>query len=171
MLFIGAPEDPSAEGFLEETVALPYRSRYTVSLRAGGEELGKLDAFFALDWALDRPQEGMTERIAGFAGEQLGMLLERIRLTKERRNLLRQFLEVKEILATRIALQRAEGVLTERWGLDLPVARSWIVGEVVQAGLSPREIANRVIEAERLRRQEFPMLPAQQTARAQGAGR
>jgi hypothetical protein len=200
VLLIGVPEDPSrkvhsiardAERFLDETAGLPYKSHHTVSLRAGGEELGKLEAFFALDWALDRLHQSMTERIANFAGQQLGMLLERIRLTKERRNLLKQFLEVKEILATRIALQRAEGVLVERWGLDLPVARLWIVGEVVQAGLSPREVANKVLETERLRRetepactrgvranlrtprghQEFHMVPSQQTAPAQAAGR
>jgi hypothetical protein len=175
VLFIGVPEHPPAERFLDETAGLPYRSHYIVSLRAGGEELGKLEAFFAWDWALDCPHEGMTERLANFAGEQLGMLLERIRLTKERRNLLKQLLEVKEILATRIALQRAEGVLVERWGLDLALARLWIVGEVVQAGLSPREVADRVIEAERLRREaepaniprgrhEFQMVPSPQTA-------
>ena len=139
----------SAERFFDEAEGLPHRSLYTVSLRASGRELGKLVASFALDSF----REDLTQRLANFAGEQLGMLLERIRLTRHRRQLVRELVANKDVLATRIALQRAEGVLVERLGLDLPSARSWIVREVVQTGLSPREVAKQVIEEEQRRRE------------------
>jgi hypothetical protein len=74
-----------AERFLEETAETPFRSLYTVSLQAGGRELGKLLVFFASGCS----DEVMTRRLASFAGEQLGMLLERICLTKARSPLLR----------------------------------------------------------------------------------
>jgi hypothetical protein len=67
-----------AERFFDETAGLPYRSLYTVSLRARGRELGKLVAFFASGCSHD----GVAQRLARFAGEELGMLLERIRLAE-----------------------------------------------------------------------------------------
>lgn len=70
-----------AERFFDETASLPYRSLYTVSLRASGRELGKLVAFFASGCS----HEGVAHRLARFAGEQLGLLLDRIRLAEERK--------------------------------------------------------------------------------------
>lgn len=67
-----------AERFFDETAGLPYRSLYTVSLRAHGRELGKLVAFFASGCSHD----GMAQRLAQFAGEELGTLLDRIRLAE-----------------------------------------------------------------------------------------
>jgi hypothetical protein len=65
-----------AEHFFDETTGLPYRSLYTVALSAHGRELGKLVAFFASGCSHD----GVAQRLAQFAGEELGVLLERIRL-------------------------------------------------------------------------------------------
>jgi hypothetical protein len=141
-----------AEQIFDEIVGLPYRSIYSVSLRASGRELGKLVASFALGC----PQETLTQRLANFAGEQLGMLLERIRLTRERRKLLHQLLEAREAHINSIALQRAEGILIDRRGMDLSSARLWIMSEVAEAGLSRREVAAKVIEEERLRRETQP---------------
>jgi hypothetical protein len=70
-----------AERFFDETEGLPYRSLYTVSLRANGRELGKLVAFFASGCS----HQGVAQRLANFSGEQLGMLLEPIRVSEERR--------------------------------------------------------------------------------------
>src|ERR1700685_1410915 len=107
VLLVSVPDESSsddraiahqAERFFDEAVDLPYRSLYTVSLRESGRELGILVALFALGSF----HEGIAQRLANFIGEQLGMLLERIRLTRERRQLLRQFLAMKDALATRI---------------------------------------------------------------------
>jgi hypothetical protein len=62
-----------AERFFDETAGIPYRSLYTVPLRASGREFGKLAAFFASGCSHD----GVAQRLAKFAGEQLGMLLDR----------------------------------------------------------------------------------------------
>jgi ANTAR domain len=152
VLLLGMPDKSVAEyaeQFFDRSVGLPYRSVYTVVLRAGGRELGKLAAFFALGCL----QEGMTQRLANFAGEQLGMLVERIHLTKERRQLLREYLATKDALATRIALQRAEGILAERRGLDVASARLWMGRQMAQQGVSLREAANKVVEEEQQRRE------------------
>jgi hypothetical protein len=60
---------------------------------------------------------------------------------------------MKEHLATRKALDRAEGVLMQRSGMDVSLARFLILRQVVQSGLSPREVAKQIIEAERLCRE------------------
>jgi hypothetical protein len=85
VLLVRVPEQSAGEGrliaqhaerFFDETQGLPYRSLYSVSLRASGRELGKLVAFFASGCS----HQGVAQRVANFAGEQLGSLLERIRV-------------------------------------------------------------------------------------------
>jgi hypothetical protein len=89
VLLVGVPDDDSYEGqslaylasrFIEETARMPLRSRYTVPLRADGQELGTLTIFLALDYPDEGlyPEEGMIKRLATFAGEQLGDLLCRV---------------------------------------------------------------------------------------------
>jgi hypothetical protein len=53
-----------AERFFDETAGIPYRSLYTVPLRASGREFGKLAAFFASGCSHD----GVAQRVAKFAG-------------------------------------------------------------------------------------------------------
>jgi hypothetical protein len=86
---IGVPDNNSDEGpsiashaerFFDETEGLTYRSLYTVSLRANGRGLGKVVAFFASGCS----HQGVAQRLANFSGEQLGLLLERIRVSEER---------------------------------------------------------------------------------------
>src|SRR5580698_8273264 len=63
---------PQVEEFLD-SLDVPYRSLYSVPLRAGGRELGKLIACYAsVEFYADVPR-----RMSTYAGEQLGMLLER----------------------------------------------------------------------------------------------
>lgn len=131
----------SAEQFFEETAHLPSRALYTVALRANGQELGRLIAFFACA----ESSEGLRQRVANFAGEQLGIMLERLRLARRRRQLRTEISRIKASLATRKALQRAEGLLGKR-GLPPETARVWLQRESVKRGLSLLQVANRVFD-------------------------
>ncbi len=139
----------SAEQFFEETAHLPCRSLYTVALRANGQELGRLVAFFACAESSD----GLRQRVANFAGEQLGIMLERLRLAKRRRQLRTEISRIRASLATRKALQRAEGLLGKR-GLEPETARLWLQREAAKRGLSLLQVANRVFDQEMTRVEE-----------------
>jgi hypothetical protein len=128
----------SAEQFFEETAHLPSRALYTVALRANGQELGRLIAFFACAESSD----GLRQRVANFAGEQLGIMLERLCLAKRRRQLRTEISRIKASLATRKALQRAEGLLGKR-GLPPETARLWLRREAANRGLTLLQVANR----------------------------
>jgi GAF domain-containing protein len=133
----------SAETFFEETAHLPSRALYTVALRANGQELGRLIAFFACAESSD----GIRQRVANFAGEQLGIMLERLRLARRRRELRAEISRTKTNLATRKALQRAEGILGRR-GLDPETAHSWLKREAAKRGLTLVEVASRLFDQE-----------------------
>jgi hypothetical protein len=155
-LIVGELEDDvpgsiaaSAEQFFEETAHLPSRALYTVALHANGEELGRLIAFFACA----ESNEGVRQRVANFAGEQLGIMLERLRLAKRRRQLKTEISRIKANLATRKALQRAEGILGKR-GLSPETARLWLQREAEKQGLTLLEAANRLFDQEITRVQE-----------------
>jgi hypothetical protein len=139
----------SAEQFFEETAHLPFRSLYTVALRANGQELGRLVAFFACAESSD----SLRQRVAQFAGEQLGVMLERLRLAKRRRQLRTEISKIKANLATRKALQRAEGLLGKR-GLEPETARLWLQREAAKRGVSLLHAANRLFDQEVTRVEE-----------------
>ncbi len=149
----------TAEQFFEETAGLPCRSLYTVALRANGRELGRLVAFFACADSSDRQRQ----RITGFAGEQLGMLLERLRLAKQRRQLRAEISRIRVSISTRKALQRAEGILARR-GFDSAMARDWLRREAARRGLSVAATANRVFEEEASRVEEPLAIPVRLSA-------
>lgn len=144
----------TAKQFFEETAGLPCRSFYTVALRANGRELGRLAAFFACADSAD----GQRRRITSFAGEQLGMLLERLRLAKQRRQLRAEISRIRVSITTRKALQRAEGILARR-GFDPATARDWVRREAAQRGLSVAAMANRIFEADAPRVEEPLTVP------------
>lgn len=124
-----------------EAFDLPYRSLYSVPLRAGGKELGKLIACYA-------SQEfhgAVSERVSQYVGEQLGMLLERSRLSTDHRELRRVLADLREELAARKACQRAEGILMARRGMPPHTAKLWISQEARRSGLSARAMAERII--------------------------
>lgn len=133
----------SVERFFEETADLPCRSLYTAALRANGREIGRMVAFFA---GADSPDR-IRQRVTTFAGEQLGVLLERIRLARRRRLFHAEIARIRVNLTARKALQRAEGVLIRR-GFDSTAARSWVRNEAIRQGVSVTEISNRLFEQE-----------------------
>jgi hypothetical protein len=133
----------SAEQFFEETAHLPSRALYTVALRANGQDLGRLIAFFACAESSD----GLRQRVANFAGEQLGIMLELLRLAKRRRQLRAEISRIKANLATRKALQRAEGLLGKR-GLEPETARLWLQREAAKRGLTLLQLSNRLFDQE-----------------------
>lgn len=139
----------TAELFFEETAHLPSRSLYTVALRANGKELGRIVAFFACD----EPAKGMRQRLTNFAGEQLGTMLDRLRLAKRRRQLRTEIARIRTNLATRKALQRAEGILSRR-GLERDNARVWLQRESARRGQSVLQVANGLFDQEGMRIEE-----------------
>jgi hypothetical protein len=147
LLPMDAPEGGLAiateiDRFLRQAPGLPYHSAHGVELRAGGRALGKLIAVFALTSA-----HGMElKRIATFCGEQLGMVLERICLAETREQLRSQIAEMKNHLATRTTIQRAEGFMEAHWGIDIAAARLWILRHAEDTGLPVVEVALKVLE-------------------------
>lgn len=133
----------SAEHFFQETAHLPARSLYTVALRANGQELGRLIAFFAGFESND----GLPQRVVTFAGEQLGLMLERLRLAKRRKQLRTEVAKIRYNLATRKAIHRAEGILARR-GMNPETARMWLRREAEKQGLSTLHVANELFDRE-----------------------
>jgi uncharacterized small protein (DUF1192 family) len=86
-----------------------------------------------------------TSPLADFVGEQLGMLLARTRLAERRAHLKHEIEKIKEDLATRKAMQRAEGILIAKRGMAAVAARRWIAQQSHKTGLSKRDVAERII--------------------------
>jgi ANTAR domain len=113
----------------------------TAPLRAGGRELGRLLL------RADAPH-----RVSNYVGEQLGMLLERLRLSNDHARLKAELAGLRDDLATRKAVQRAQGILVTRRGITPDSARRWITQQARQAGASMLEIAEQVVAVENARR-------------------
>jgi len=140
-LIIEEPDRPNDAVKLLDSFDLPYRSLYSVNLRNGGETLGKATLCFAAGHF----QGAFPQRLADFVGEQLGMLLVRTRLAEQRAHLKAEIEKIKEDLATRKAMQRAEGILIARRGMAAAVARRWVAQQSQKTGLSKRDVADRII--------------------------
>ena len=141
---------PQVEEFLE-SLDLPYRSLYSVPLRAGGKELGKLIACYASpEFHADIPR-----RVSNYVGQQLGMLLERTRLGKDRSRLEAELAALREDLATRKAVQRAQGILVTRRGMTPASAKLWISQQARLARLTAQQVAEQVVAMEIAQRQSF----------------
>lgn len=127
-----------------EAYTLPYRSLYSVPLRAGGQELGKLIACYASE----EFHGALPQRVSQFTGEQLGMLLDRTRLCQDAMRLGGALARMREELATRKVLERAQGILTRRRGMGQAAAHLWIFQEARRSGVSVRAVAAQIIAAE-----------------------
>jgi hypothetical protein len=133
---------PSIDVFkLLDSFDQPYRSLYNVQLRDGGEILGAATLCFASD----RFQGALLQRLADFVGEQLGMLFARTRLAERKAQLEREIKIMQEDLATRKAMQRAEGILAAKRGMTAAAAKRWIEQQSEKTGLSKRDVADRII--------------------------
>jgi hypothetical protein len=127
-----------------ETPDLPHPSVYLVPLRSSGREVGKLIAYFASsDFHGAAPR-----RISNYVGQQLGMLLERTRLGKDRARLEGELSTLREELATRKAVQRAQGILMTRHGMPPASAKLWISQQSRQSRLSMLQVAEQVVARE-----------------------
>jgi hypothetical protein len=122
-------------------VETPSGSFHAAPLRASGREVGKLVV-----------QAGLPDRVANYVGEQLGMLLERTRLSEHRARLEAELAALREDLATRKALQRAQGILVIRRGITPVSARRWISQQAQQAGRTILQVAEQVVAVENARR-------------------
>ena len=141
---------PHVEEFLE-SLDLPYRSLYSVPLRAGGKELGKLIACYASpEFHADAPR-----RVSNYVGEQLGMLLERTRLGKDRSRLEAELAALREDLATRKAVQRAQGILVTRRGMTPASAKLWISQQARLGRFTAQQVAEQVVAGENAQRQKM----------------
>jgi hypothetical protein len=119
----------------------PHASFYAAPLRAGGRELGKLLL-----------QADLPPRVSTYLGEQLGMLLERSNLTKTRAILEAELTTLRRDLATRKAVQRAQGILVIRRAITPAAARRWMSQRATETGLSLLQIAEQVVVVEDARR-------------------
>jgi GAF domain-containing protein len=138
MLTIDYPDEAVK---LLESIDQPYRSMYSVALRDGGETLGTATLCFAADHF----QGTLPQRLAGFVGEQLGMLLARTRLAERRAQLKAEIEKIEQDLATRKVMQRAEGILIAKRGMAAAVAKRWIAQQSQKTGLSKQDVADRII--------------------------
>jgi hypothetical protein len=116
-------------------------SFYAAPLRASGRELGKLLV-----------QADLPHRVSNYVGEQLGMLLERTHLSQNRARLEAELASLREDLATRKAVERAQGILVTRRGITPASARRWISQQAHQAASSILEVAEQVVAMEDARR-------------------
>jgi len=116
-------------------------SFYAAPLRASGRELGKLLV-----------QADLPHRVSNYVGEQLGMLLERTHLSQNRARLEAELAILREDLATRKAVERAQGILVTRRGITPASARRWISQQAHQAASSILEVAEQVVAMEDARR-------------------
>jgi GAF domain-containing protein len=143
---------PQVEEFLE-SLDLPYRSLYSVPLRAGGKELGKLIACYASpEFHADVPR-----RVSNYVGEQLGMLLQRTRLGQDRSRLEAELAALRDDLAMRKAVHRAQGILVTRRGMTPASAKLWISQQARLARLTAQQVAEQVVAMEIAQRESFFM--------------
>jgi len=112
-----------------------------VEMRAGDVVLGTATLCFASD----RVQGAFEQRLANFVGQQLGMLLIRATLAERRAQLKGEIAKMKNDLAIRKLMQRAEGILIAQHGMEPSAAKRWIAQQSHKAGLSASQIADRVI--------------------------
>lgn len=127
-----------------EAVEAPYRSLYAVPLRSGGKELGKLIACYASE----EFHGAIPQRVSHYVGEQLGMLLDRTLLHKDRGRLEAALARMREELTARKVLQRAQGILTARHSMSAGAAKRWIAHEARKSALSVRVISEQIIGSE-----------------------
>jgi hypothetical protein len=127
-----------------------HGSFYAAPLRAGGRELGKLLV-----------QADVPQRISNYVGQQLGMLLERTHLSKHRARLEAELTSLRDDLATRKAVQRAQGILVAQRGMTPAAAKLWISQQARHTRYSARQIAEQVVAAETAQRERF-FAPARQ---------
>lgn len=132
------------EGEFDSLFALtdvPYKAVYTVSLRAGGVNLGRLAAGFAsLSELGDLPK-----RVAHFAGEQLGLVLERERLHDLRTAQERWLRDSRVSMSERKIVSRARGLLTAHHGMSEVGAGTWLAKQASKSGLTVAAIAERLL--------------------------
>ena len=121
-----------------------FQSWKTSPLRAGGRELGKLLV-----------SSDVPHRVSNYTGEQLGMLLERSLLGKDRARLEAQLAALRDDLATRKAVQRAQGILVTRRGLTPASATLWILQQARQARLTVQQVAEQVVAGENAQRENL----------------
>jgi AmiR/NasT family two-component response regulator len=97
----------------------------------------------------------VPRRVSNYVGEQLGMLLERTRLGKDRSRLEAELAALREDLATRKAVQRAQGILVTRRGMTPASARLWISQQARRARLTRQQLAEQVVAGENAQRQNL----------------
>jgi response regulator NasT len=73
------------------------------------------------------------------------MLQIRTRLAERRADLRREIAQMRQDLATRKLMQRAEGLLIARRAMSQAVAQRWIAQQSQKTGLSENDVADRII--------------------------
>ena len=131
-------------GLVEDT----YEAFLSVPLVSGGEVIGIVNVHHR------ERHEHAPEEIAllNFIGEQMGGAIAKARLAEENARLLDETLEMKRQLETRKLVERAKGILQQRYGLTEEDAYLRLRNESRRLRRPMRDLAEAIILSEELTR-------------------
>jgi uroporphyrinogen-III synthase len=131
-------------GLVEDT----YEAFLSVPLVGDGEVIGVINVHHR------EPHEHTPEEVAllTFVGEQMGVAVAKARLAEENARLQEATLEMKRQLETRKLVERAKGILQQRYGLSEEDAYLRLRNESRRLRRPMRDLAEAVILAEDLNR-------------------
>jgi len=129
-------------GLVEDT----YEAFLSVPLVSGGETIGVINVHHR------QPHEHAREEIGivVFIGEQLGVAISRSMLQEENARLLEETQEMKRELETRKLVERAKGILQQRYGISEEDAYLRLRNQSRRLRKPMRELAEAIILAEDL---------------------
>lgn len=142
-----AAEDPRFRrfaGLIEDT----YEAFLSVPLVSGGEVVGVINVHHR------EPHPHTPQEIAllTFVGEQMGVAVAKARLAQENARLLEETQEMKRQLETRKLVERAKGILQQRYNLTEEEAYLRLRNESRRMRRPMRDLAEAIILAEDLSR-------------------
>jgi hypothetical protein len=118
----------------------PYEQ--VAALREGGRTVGQMALAFRHD-----EDEQSQKRLAVFVGQQLGMLLGRLRLAERNQSTQKALDGMKQDIAGRKFLPRAIALLIRQYRMRRRDAEVWLRDQSRTTGLSTREVAERLVAA------------------------
>jgi len=132
------------QGLVEDT----YEALLSVPLVSGGEVIGVVNVHHR-DRHAHTPEE---VALLTFAGEQMGVAVSKARLAAENARLQEETLEMKRQLEVRKLVERAKGILQQRYGLTEEEAYLRLRNESRRLRRPMRDLAEAIILAEDLSR-------------------
>jgi uroporphyrinogen-III synthase len=142
-----ASEDPRFKKF-SDLVEDTYQAFLSVPIISGGDVIGVINVHHR-----DRHEHTPEEvALATFVGEQMGGAIEKARLAQENARLLEETQEMKRQLETRKVVERAKGILQQRYQLSEEEAYLRLRNESRRLRRPMKDLADAIILAEDLSR-------------------